>query len=108
MTTISDEGKVEELPDFDDETLAHWRRFETAWGAGRVPTQAKKKGRGKKRVAVTVEGEWEEDEEEGGVKIEADEKDLEEEEDGGDDMMEDYDGPPEPVSADEYDSDHKK
>ena len=94
MTAISEEGKVEELPDFDGETLPHWRRFETAWGAGKMPNQAKK-GKRKKRVAVTMEEDGE-----GGVSIEAEENDLGKEEDG--DEMEDYYGPPEPVAADEY------
>lgn len=102
MTAISEEGNVEELPDLDDETLAHWRRFETAWGAGRVPNQAKKKGKKKKRVAVTMGEERveEEDEGEGGVSIEAEKKKMGKEAFG--DEMEDYYGPPEPVSADEY------
>ena len=100
MTAISEEGKVEELPDLDDQTLAHWRRFETAWGAGRVPNPAKKMGKEKKGVAVPMEEEELEEDGEGGVSIEAEENDLGKKEDG--DEMEDYYGPPEPVSADEY------
>lgn len=66
MTVISEEGKAEELPDLDDETLAHWRRFEAAWGAGRVPIQAKRKGKEIQRATVTMEEEGEEEEAERG------------------------------------------
>lgn len=39
------------------------------------------------------------------MKIEAEKKNLGDEEDGNDDLMEEYCDPSEPISADEYDND---
>ena len=99
VTELSEEG--EQRPDMDDETLAHWRRFEEAWSAGEIEKKGRKKrkGKGKKqeRAEVVDDLEGEEEDGEGGVKIEAEEED--------DDTMDDLLGPPEPVSEDEYEDD---
>lgn len=95
MTTFSEEGEAEEVPDMDQETLAHYRRFEAAWAV----RKGVKKGWNKTEGATEGEDddgeEREDNEEDGGVKLE----------EGEDEAMEDFSGLPEPVSGDEHDDD---
>lgn len=44
MTTVSLEGgKVEKVPDLDEETLALWKRFESAWKQRKPKPQLRRK-----------------------------------------------------------------
>ena len=72
----------------DQETLAHYRRFEAAWAI----REGVKKGWNKTEGAI--EGE-DDDGEDGGVKLE----------EGEDEAMVDFFGLPEPVSGDEHEDD---
>ena len=91
MTTFSAEGEAEAVPDMDQETLAHYRRFEAAWAV----REGVKKGWNKTEGATEGEDDDGEEREDGGVKLE----------EGEDEAMVDSFGLPEPVSGDEHDDD---
>ena len=99
-TAFLENGDIEEVPDVDDDTLAHWRRYKLERAGGEEGEEG--------------QGEEEEEGEEGGVSVEAEagagagDGKMEGEEKwevkGDVEMDEEHFAPPEPVSADEDDS----
>ena len=87
-TSVNETGALEEVPALGEDAVAAWRRFEG--------------GEGVEEEGSMVDDQGGEDDEEGGVRLDEERSAAER---GDAEMMRGFCGQPEPVAADEYESD---